>query len=291
MPRPDRARRGPTTVLALALTGLALVVPALHGPAAAAARWAPADTAKIHPGVQMYTKGAQCTGNFVFTDRRERVYLGYAAHCAGTGAATDTDGCTAKSRPLGTRVRFAQGGSLVDGGDTVGRGRLVYSSWLTMQRLGIRATNPCRHNDFALVRVGDAHLAKVNPSVPFWGGPTGLHEGGTAAGDDVYSYGGSSLRAGVTALSPKQGSGLGSEANGWSHPVYTLTPGVPGDSGSGFLDARGRALGTLSTLALAPLPAANGVGDLPRELAFAREHAGIAGLRLVQGTKAFSPLL
>lgn len=291
MPRPDRNRRGPAAVLALALTGLALVVPVLHGPAAAAARWAPADAARIHPGVQMYTKGAQCTGNFVFTDRRGRVYVGYAAHCAGTGAATDTDGCTAKSRPLGTRVRFAEGGSLVDDGDTVGHGRLVYSSWLTMQRLGTRATNPCRYNDFALVRVGDAHVAKVNPSVPFWGGPTGLHEGGTAPGDDVYSYGGSSLRAGVTVLAPKLGSGLGSEANGWTHPVYTLTPGVPGDSGSGFLDARGRALGTLSTLALAPLPAANGVGDLARELGFAREHAGLAGLRLVEGTKAFSPLL
>ena len=28
-------------------------------------------------------------------------YLGYAAHCAGTGSSTDTDGCTTKSLPLG----------------------------------------------------------------------------------------------------------------------------------------------------------------------------------------------
>jgi DMSO/TMAO reductase YedYZ molybdopterin-dependent catalytic subunit len=57
--------------------------------------WAPADSATIHPGIQMYTDGAQCTGNFVFTDSAANVYVGYAAHCAGTGAATDTDGCKA----------------------------------------------------------------------------------------------------------------------------------------------------------------------------------------------------
>src|SRR5688500_15913029 len=68
--------------------------------------WAPADTAAIHPGVQMYTEGAQCTGNFVFTDTAGNVYVGYAAHCAGTGAATDTDGCDAGSLPLGTKVEF-----------------------------------------------------------------------------------------------------------------------------------------------------------------------------------------
>ena len=107
--------------------------------ATAASRWAPAAKAVIHPGVQMYTQGAQCTSNFVFTDSSGRVYVGYAAHCAGTGEATDTNGCDAGSLPLGTRVRFASGGSLVSSGTTVGRGRLVYSSWLAMQRLGTSA--------------------------------------------------------------------------------------------------------------------------------------------------------
>ncbi|HEU0286020.1 MAG TPA: hypothetical protein VFR22_03180, partial [Nocardioidaceae bacterium] len=60
--------------------------------ASAAPAWAPAATAAIHPGVQMYTSGAQCTGNFVFTDATGTVYVGYAAHCAGTGGATETDG-------------------------------------------------------------------------------------------------------------------------------------------------------------------------------------------------------
>jgi hypothetical protein len=278
--------------LALATGGLLFAVPTGQaGPAQAASRWATADRATIRPGTQMFTKGAQCTANFVFADRRGHVYVGYAAHCAGTGAATETDGCLAESLPLGTRVRFAEGASLLSGGTTVGRGRLAYSSWLTMQELGTRAPNVCAYNDFALVRVGRAHRSKVNPSVPHWGGPTGLNRGGTDRGDPVYSYGSSSLRAGITELSPKRGTSLGTAGNGWTHPVYTLTPGVPGDSGSGFLDSEGRALGTLSTLAVAPLPASNGVGDLSRELRFARRHSGIAGLRLVPGTEGFNPAL
>ncbi len=73
-------------------------------------------------------------------------------------------------------------------------------------------------------------MGEVNPSVPYFGGPTGIDTDGTAAGDAVYSYGNSSLRAGVSALSPKQGLSLGDDPAdlGWSHPVYTVTPGRPG---------------------------------------------------------------
>ena len=78
---------------------------------------------------------------------------------------------------------------------------------------------------------------------------------------------------------------------GWGWDVYTATPGIPGDSGSGFLDARGRAVGTLSTVASPRSPASNGLGDLERELRYAQRHSGIGGLRLVRGTKKFSPVL
>jgi hypothetical protein len=257
----------------------------------AVATWAPADTAAIHPGVQMYTEGAQCTANFVYTDGAGNTYVGYAAHCAGTGEATDTNGCDAASLPLGTKVDFVEGGSLVTSGTKVGSGTLAYSSWLTMQQRGETDENACAYNDLALVKVDAADVAKVNPSVPFWGGPVGINTAGTAAGDTVYSFGNSSLRAGVEELSPKQGTSLGTEGEGWSHPVYTVTPGVPGDSGSAFLDAEGKALGTLSTLAIAPLAGSNGVGDLSHELAYAQANGGIAGLSLVNGTEPFSPLL
>ncbi len=268
-------------------------VTAASTPVSAAASYAPADTATIHPGVQMYTAGAQCTANFVYTDGAGNTYVGYAAHCAGTGEATDTNGCDAGSLPLGTKVDFVEGGSLVTSGTTVGTGTLAYSSWLTMQSKGETDPNACAYNDLALVKVDAKDVGKVNPSIPFWGGPTGINTAGTSAGDQVYSFGNSSLRAGIEQLSPKVGTSLGSSASegGWSHPVYTVTPGVPGDSGSAFLDADGKALGTLSTLAIAPLAGSNGVGDLSHELNYAKANSGIAGLSLVPGTEPFSPIL
>jgi hypothetical protein len=241
----------------------------------------------------MYTQGAQCTANFVYTDAAGEVYVGYAAHCAGLGEATDTDGCLAGSLPLGTEVTFNQGGSLVDEGTVVGRGVLVYSSWLTMHELGTTDAATCAYTDLALVRVDPADRGKVNPSIPFWGGPTGIDTDGTAAGDRVWTYGNSSLRAGISLLSPHTGVSLGDDPadGGWSHPLYTVTPGVPGDSGSAFLSADGKAVGVLSTLGLAPLPLSNNIGDLGRELAFAQQHSGIAGLTLVPGTEPFDPVL
>jgi hypothetical protein len=282
-----RALASSGAALVLAAAGLA----ATTAPATAEPTWAPADTATIHPGVQMYTDGAQCTANFVFTDGADNVYVGYAAHCAGTGGATETNGCDAGSLPLGTEVEFREGGSLVTSGTTLGTGELVYSSWLAMQEAGTTDENACDYNDLALVKVDPEYAGDVNPSIPFWGGPVGIESAGTAAGETVYSYGNSSLRGGVEQLSPKQGSSLGTTGDGWSHPVYTASPGVPGDSGSAFLDADGNAVGTLSTLAIAPLAGSNGVGDLSHELEFAQATSGIAGLALVPGTEPFSPVL
>jgi hypothetical protein len=280
------------TAAALAVIALGAAA-VMSPPATAASRWAPAGTAPIHPGTMMYTAGAQCTGNFVFTDDAGHTYLGYAAHCAGTGSSTDTDGCRTASVPLGTRVDLSNDGSLVDEGTVVGHGRLVYSSWVTEHRLGTTNANVCAYNDLALVRIDAADEAKVNPSVPFWGGPTGIDTDGTATGDQVWTYGSSSLRAGLSPLSPHTGVSLGDDAadGGWSHPLYTVSPGVPGDSGSGFLTAGGKAVGVLSTLGLVPLPASNNIGDLAHELAFAQRHSGIAGLRLVHGTEPFDPVL
>ena len=258
-----------------------------------AARWAPAATAQIHPGTMMYTAGAQCTANFVFRDAAGTTYLGYAAHCAGTGSSTDTNGCRTASVPLGTRVDLTNDGNPATEGTIVGHGRLAYSSWVTEHRLGTIRANTCAYNDLALVKIAAAAVPKVNPSVPFWGGPTGIDTDGTAAGDQVWTYGNSSLRGGLSPLSPHTGFSLGDAPadGGWSHPLYTLAPGIPGDSGSGFMTAGGKAVGVLSTLGLAPLPASNNIGDLARELAFAQAHSGITGLRLVHGTEPFDPIL
>ena len=81
------------------------------------------------------------------------------------------------------------------------------------------------------------------------------------------------------------------EGDGWSHVVITLTPGIPGDSGSGFLNGSGGAIGVLSTLQIAPLVGTNGVGDLQRELVYLRANTGFAAMQLAPGTEPFKPNL
>jgi hypothetical protein len=278
--------------LAAALTIFAL---ASLGSAASASAWAPQESATIHPGVMTFTNASsflngasQCTANFVFTDASGNVYLGQAAHCSSTGEDTETNGCTTKSLPLGTPI---YSGDLVNGGVQDGTliGTLAYNSWIAMQKSGEKDANTCAYNDLALIKLTSSQVANVNPTVPFWGGPNGLAPGVSATGESVFSYGNSILRGGVSALSPKTGVSLGDqeESGGWSQQLYTATPGIPGDSGSGFLNESGDALGVLSTVELAPLPAANGVGTLAKELAYANSATGL-GLKVAAGTTPFS---
>jgi hypothetical protein len=278
----------------LAVLFSVLVLAALGG-AGSASAWAPAGSATIHPGVMLFTgapsflSGAsQCTANFVFTDSAGNVYIGQAAHCSSTGSDTETNGCSTKSQPIGTKIYT---GDLVNGGVQNGTlvGTLAYNSWITMQGKGEQDENTCAFNDLALIKVDAAKVGSVNPTVPFWGGPDGLAAGIPAQGSQVYTYGNSILRGGVSALSPKTGVSLGEleSTGGWSEQVYTVTPGIPGDSGSGFMDASGDALGVLSTVELAPVPASNGVGTLAKELAYANTATGL-GLKVAAGTTPFN---
>jgi hypothetical protein len=259
-----------------ALAGLALAI-AAFAPGVAGA-WAPAGSATIHPGVETVTEGAQCTANFIYQDGGG-VYIGQAAHCSGTGGSTETNGCDSGSLPVGTPVQ-------VDGASRPGT--MVYNSWITMQALGESDPDTCAFNDLALVKLDPADVANVNPSVPGFGGPTGLGSSAAMLGDDVFTYGNSSLRLGVTKLSPKQGKVVLSQGNGWSREVYTASPGIPGDSGSGFMDGSGKAIGILSTLQAAPLPGSNGVGDLRHELDYLHAHTSFGGVSVVNGTEPFN---
>ena len=262
------------TLIALIAAG---AIAALGALPAAASAWAPASSATIHPGVQVFTNGAQCTSNFVFSDG-SNVYLGQAAHCSSTGGQTSTNGCQTDSLPLGTPVQVTGASN---------PGTLVYNSWLTEHANGEADANTCAYNDLALIRIDPADVGKVNPSVPGFGGPTGVGAAG-GLGSTVYTYGNSELRGGVTKLSPKQGVVVQNAPSGWSHDVYTVTPGIPGDSGSGFMNGSGQAIGILSVLELAPLPAANGVGDLAKEIAYMHANSTFSGVNLVPGTQPFN---
>ena len=266
-----------TTASIAALLALAALVFGVAGPVEAAPTWAPAATADIHPGTQTFTQGAQCTANFVFTDASGGVYIGQAAHCSGTGGQTETDGCLAGTLPVGTEVE-------VDGATRPAT--MVYNSWATMQAVGETDADTCAYNDFALLKLHPDDASRVNPSIPVWGGPVG-YSTGAGFGSQVYSFGNSSLRQGIEQLSPKYGVSLGTIPSGWSTPLYTLTPGIPGDSGSAFLDGQGRALGVLSTLALAPLPASNNVSGIGPAVQYMLANGG-PQVTLANGTEPFT---
>jgi hypothetical protein len=274
---------------------MVVLVTALLVSSGSASAWAPEGSASIHPGVMTFTGGSsflngagQCTANFVYTDASGNVYLGQAAHCSSTGSSTETNGCSTKSLPLGTPI---YAGDLVNGGVQNGTliGTLAYNSWIAMQKAGEKNAATCAYNDLALIKIDAGQVANVNPTVPFWGGPNGLAAAAAPLGERVFTYGNSILRGGVSALSPKTGVSLGEgeESAGWSSQVYTVTPGIPGDSGSAYMNAGGNALGVLSTVEFAPVPASNGVGTLAKELAYANTATGL-GLAVAPGTTSFN---
>lgn len=194
-------------------TAAALVAP-MTASAAPAASFAPADTAAIGPGVQIATplaNGAElCTANFLYTDAAGTgsgdeggeyqsanteadeqsagapdgaVYLGTAAHCnAGEDAMSSVDGCVEPVMPEGIEVQI-----MGRDGQTY-TGTVAYNSWAVMQAKGETDPQLCNLNDFALIRLADADVAKANPSVPGFGGPTALDTDGTESGEKVYSH-------------------------------------------------------------------------------------------------------
>jgi hypothetical protein len=244
---------------------------------ASARTWARPSAAIVSPSMMLYTKGGQCTANFVYVDRAGRAYIGQAAHCSSRGAQTDTNGCTTRSWPLGTAVRDASGRRI---------GTLAYNSWIAMQRVREKRRNVCAANDLALVRIDRSLVPRTTPTMPGLGGPTSLNTTGVTTGAQVYAVGNSSLLFGAGSLVAQTGVVEKAINGGWAYFVTMARPGIPGDSGSGYLDARGRALGQLSTISAGTDGVGNTIGNLAKEIAYARRH-GVPGLSVVRGQTAF----
>ncbi|RZT88137.1 hypothetical protein EV383_5074 [Pseudonocardia sediminis] len=308
--RSGRRIVGVGVVLGLA-SAAALAAP-MAASAAPVATFAPATTAAVGPGVQIATplpRGAElCTANFLYTDaagsdghadggRRGKdgehqsahtesgagvpdgkVYLGAAAHCnAAEDAMSSVDGCREPVMPVGTAV-------VIQGRDGENyAGRVAYNSWATMQARGETDPELCNLNDLELIELGDAAVAASNPTVPGFGGPTGLDADGTGEGEKVYSHQPNQL----VATPNKQGISLGQPEGPRTHVVATTPPGVPGDSGSGYLDAEGRAFGVLSSL-MAPTTT-NGVADIAQALDYADEFGGVGRVSVIEGDRPFAP--
>jgi len=75
------------------------------------------------------------------------------------------------------------------------------------------------------------------------------------------------------------------------HHRATITPGIPGDSGSAFIDKRGRASASSAPWRWRRSPHPTGVGDLKRELQYLASHTSLS-VTLANGTEPFwGPLL
>jgi len=254
-------RKALTAVLAVAAIAALAIAPS------AASAWAPASSATVHPGVQVFTAGAQCTSNFVFQDG-SNTYLGQAAHCSGTGSSTDTDGCTSGFSP----DRHTGGRH---GREPSGDARLQLVAHHAVEGGGGR-----RHLRVQRPRPDQARPGRRGERQSVGSGirrPDGPRQLGQHRLHCLHLRQFGAPRR-ITALSPKQGIVVQNTPSGWSHDVYTVSPGIPGDSGSGFMDASGGAIGILSTVQLAPPRRCQRRRRSPQGARLhARQRAGVRG--------------
>lgn len=224
--------------------------------------WPDRGNATIRPGVQVHGAG-QCTSSFLFrTPDNATLMLSLAAHCLADAPAIGSNGCAdgVEPDPPGTEVG-------IDGASQPGR--LVYSSWYTMQQTNASEA-ACRSNDLALVAIDEADRDEVHPAVLDLGGPTEIAPADAIApGQRVQWYGNTAATPGGSATSHHRGAIV--EASDWRFQAYSASPGLPGDSGSGIMLADGSAAGVLATVNTI-YPGANSATRLPPALAFAHEH-------------------
>lgn len=266
-PSPTAPEDGP------GVTTTASAAPGTGSPTAPAVAPGPSS---IGPGTVTETAGAGlCTAGFVLT-AGDRTFLAQAAHCGGTGDETETDGCTSATVPLGTPVT-------VRGDRGAVTGTLAWSSWNTMQARGETDPDTCAYNDLALVELPAGAEPSVGAAVPFFGGPTEVRTTPLPAGSPVYGLANPPGSDGERTVAARAGAVAGDVGGGWGHAVYTLEPGVAGESGSPLLDEQGRAVGVLSSLSTTADRPSIEYTNLGRALDYAARTDGPAGLAPVPG--------
>ena len=193
--------------------------------------WGAAEEAVIRPGVQFSeltigvpTGRGGCTAAFVFYAANGSAYLSTAAHCLG---------------PDPSRLSIAGGAAY---------GSKAYCSF---EANG----GPCETertsgdpNDFGLVLLDPADVARTSPAILGLGGPTGLAPcEELAPGTRVMMYGNSSFKPEAGPLRMVPGEIL--EREGEFSIFARFTPSaVPADSGSPVVHEDGRAAGIMRAL-------------------------------------------
>lgn len=178
---------------------------------------------------------AGCTANFVWTDGSS-YYLGAAGHCfLGNGAVGDNtspNGEDLSNVTVRVGLNFTFGGlTALSGlrGETYQLGDVVYA------RQASDSGEQVGH-DFGLVEIPQDALDQgiVDPSLPQFGGPTGVVDSGALPqGEPICQYGNGVGNGEVFATKGRRGASLGDlgDPKSW----YAGLRGSPGDSGSAIL--------------------------------------------------------
>lgn len=241
-------------LLIVAMLGVTIfsVIPATADEMDATSEWPTIDDAQIRPGVQIVTEGSQCTSNFIFRDQvSSDLFIGLAAHCVDHVGQSST-------------IRGVNGG-------VAATGDVAYVSF------------DHADHDFGLVRIPESDEDLVHPAMLHFGGPTGIADTGQLVGGEKFLfYGNSGFRLGIEQSNWHEGYvTFTGEYDSYGHAV---TPGIPGDSGSGLLDAEGRALGVLVTVGASVSTAStnpftwagtNGFTNLDAAVSFAENETGM----------------
>jgi hypothetical protein len=195
----------------------------------------------IRPGSWMLAP-SWCTMNFVFGD-------GSLAAAPASSSASDDSFAPKMKRPKPTKT--SGGGGLYIGSaghcGAVGDEVVIVGAPGVLMNVGsiVKSVDNGIGDDFSLTKIDPAWYSSVNPSMAYFGGPTGTRS--PAFGDPILHVGhglgvgtGGTPRAGVVTYGA--GSGDAGEAYGWSGAANL------GDSGSGVRHAAGPAVGNLTHL-------------------------------------------
>lgn len=261
--------------LALALAGLC---PGTAGAtagatASASGRWAPAATARIHPGVPVTIGGVTCTGGFILTDGK-RVYLTLTAGCAGASAGEDVNGCPT------TRDSAAVDPPRTEAEITGARykGHLAYNSFERMKRLGEKRTNRCHYNNLSLIQIDRRDIKRTNPSVPTLGGPARVAQGQPSAPDQLA----------VFLAAPTTAEAIETNAGGWAHTMMVNGHVTAANAGAPVLTESGAALGLVTVAPPQGTVGPTTVSNLRRELRVLHHEHGFEHVHLATGTADYA---
>ncbi|PSP96372.1 hypothetical protein BRC84_01695 [Halobacteriales archaeon QS_1_68_44] len=154
----------------------------------------------IRPGSQMFITfpdgtTAGCTANFVWRDGGDDLYIGAAGHCflpsdknasanAQRTGESDDDVYDVSQLDVSVCADCTVGGTtgLTFTGTTIGLGDVAYA------RQALPGGSEVGH-DFGIVRIPSSVEDAVDPSLPQFGGPTGVSERAVPAGLPVNQYG------------------------------------------------------------------------------------------------------